>query len=75
MTSDYLIPLAATLGFYVVYHLTKILHEEITSPLRDLPGPTGPHFILGHFKELQASAFNCLNESRSIGVFRRQISL
>ncbi|KAJ7897833.1 cytochrome P450 [Mycena leptocephala] len=56
MTSDYLIPLAATLGFYVVYHLTKILHEEITSPLRDLPGPTGPHFIFGHFKELQATA-------------------
>ncbi|KAJ7659117.1 cytochrome P450 [Mycena polygramma] len=54
MTTDSVIAIAGTLVFYAVYHLSKILYQELTSPLRDLPGPKGVHLILGHLKEMQS---------------------
>ncbi|KAF8181911.1 cytochrome P450 [Mycena galopus ATCC 62051] len=52
MTSQLLGPIAATLALYTVYRLAKILHTDYTNPLRDLPGPQGGNFILGHFRQV-----------------------
>ncbi|KAJ7473626.1 cytochrome P450 [Mycena galericulata] len=49
MTSQLLIPIAGALGTYVLVQLAKALHEELTSPLRNLPGPNGALPVLGHF--------------------------
>ncbi|KAJ7839483.1 cytochrome P450 [Mycena leptocephala] len=58
MTSQFLIPLAGTLGIYAVYRLVKMVYTDYTSPLRDLPGPKGGNFIIGHFRQTQVSALS-----------------
>jgi hypothetical protein len=58
MTSQFLIPLAGTLGIYAVYRLVKMVYRDYTSPLRDLPGPKGGNFIIGHFRQTQVSALS-----------------
>ncbi|KAJ6529848.1 cytochrome P450 [Mycena capillaripes] len=52
MTSQFLIPLAGTLGLYALYRLANIIYLDFTSPLRDLPGPKGGNVITGHFRQL-----------------------
>ncbi|KAJ7473625.1 cytochrome P450 [Mycena galericulata] len=52
MTSQFLIPIVGTLAAYVLVQLAKALHEELTSPLRNLPGPKGALSMLGHFKTM-----------------------
>ncbi|KAJ7191866.1 cytochrome P450 [Mycena pura] len=52
MTSQFLIPIVATVGFYAAYHLFKMVQKDKTHPLRDLPGPEGGNFVLGHFRKL-----------------------
>ncbi|KAJ7125383.1 cytochrome P450 [Mycena epipterygia] len=52
MTSRFLISAAGTLASYILFQLVKIVYEELTSPLRDLPGPTFKNPILGHFKQM-----------------------
>jgi hypothetical protein len=61
MISQFIIPLAGTLGIYAVYHLVKMFYKDYTSPLRKLPGPMGGNFILGHFREIQVSALLTLS--------------
>ncbi|KAJ7186411.1 cytochrome P450 [Mycena filopes] len=51
MASAYLVPLAATASIYVAYQLLKIIYEDLTSPLRHLPGPGGG-FLLGHLRKV-----------------------
>ncbi|KAJ7111768.1 cytochrome P450 [Mycena epipterygia] len=55
MTSQFLISIAGALVCYVSFQLTKALYTELTSSLRDLPGPTWKvaNFALGHFRETQ----------------------
>lgn len=44
--------LGATLIAYGVYRVAKFIYGELTSPLRDFPGPKSPSFIYGNFKEI-----------------------
>ncbi|KAJ6599775.1 cytochrome P450 [Mycena vulgaris] len=52
MSTSLRISIATTVTCYVLYRLAKVLYQELTSPLRNLPGPSGAHPILGHFKQL-----------------------
>ncbi|KAJ7754371.1 cytochrome P450 [Mycena maculata] len=52
MLSKLLLSAVAALGSYAIFHLVKYLHQQLTSPLRGLPGPPNPSLFLGHFKEL-----------------------
>ncbi|KAJ7731826.1 cytochrome P450 [Mycena maculata] len=56
MTSQVLIPIATILSTYVLFQLTKVLYEELTSPLRNLPGPNGANILLGHFQYIDEHA-------------------
>ncbi|KNZ77018.1 Bifunctional P-450/NADPH-P450 reductase [Termitomyces sp. J132] len=47
--------LTATLVAYGAYKILKLMHSQVTSPLRDLPGPKSPSFIYGHMKEIWAA--------------------
>ncbi|KAJ6511232.1 cytochrome P450 [Mycena vulgaris] len=56
MSSQLRLSIVATFASYILFKLAKVLYEELSSPLRDLPGPTGAHFILGHFKQINSDA-------------------
>ncbi|KAJ7263122.1 cytochrome P450 [Mycena rebaudengoi] len=55
MASQLLIPLLVTLLSYVLLYLSRWLYHELTSPLRGLPGPKSPNWIVGHFFRLNAN--------------------
>ena len=45
-------------SFLLVYGISKIfafVYDELTSPLRHVPGPPNPSFIYGSFKQLSES--------------------
>ncbi|KAJ6600393.1 cytochrome P450 [Mycena vulgaris] len=44
--------IAATLGAYALYTLLRVLYQEFTSPLRNVPGPQTDHWFLGNRKQL-----------------------
>jgi hypothetical protein len=44
--------LAATAVVYGVYRVAQFIYAELTSPLRDLPGPKSPSLLYGNFKEI-----------------------
>ena len=44
--------LAATILAYGLYKVIKLIYGEVTSPLRDLPGPKSTSWIYGNFKEI-----------------------
>jgi len=44
--------IGATLGLYGLYKLFTFVYHEVTSPLRDLPGPPSKSWIYGNFKEI-----------------------
>ncbi|KAJ7627351.1 cytochrome P450 monooxygenase [Roridomyces roridus] len=49
----YIAPLAGLLlAVYILLNVIKSLYEELASPLRHLPGPTGGNPILGHAMRL-----------------------
>ena len=52
-------PLITSLaGIFLVYAICKIstfIYDEVTSPLRHVPGPPSPGFIYGNFKQLADS--------------------
>ncbi|KAJ7667216.1 cytochrome P450 [Mycena rosella] len=56
MTSQLLIPIAGTFASYIVFQLAKFLYEELTSPLRHLPGPAGANLVLGHFRQIETNS-------------------
>ncbi|KAJ7078786.1 cytochrome P450 [Mycena epipterygia] len=51
-SSQFWVSIAGTLACYVFIHLAKVLYGELTSPLRDLPGPSAATPLLGHFKQI-----------------------
>ncbi|KAJ6619284.1 cytochrome P450 [Mycena sp. CBHHK59/15] len=51
-----LLTIAGAFLCYALFHCIKILHEEFTSPLRDLAGPKSPNLLLGHFRQLLSDA-------------------
>ncbi|KAG6809703.1 hypothetical protein H0H92_015069 [Tricholoma furcatifolium] len=54
--------LSATLVAYGAYRLLQLIYEEVTSPLRDLPGPPSPSFIYGNMQEIWAAENSILHE-------------
>jgi len=46
------VSLAATLAVYGAYRLAKLIYSEITSPLRNFPGPKSSSLLYGNFKEI-----------------------
>ncbi|KAJ7143819.1 cytochrome P450 [Mycena epipterygia] len=52
MTSQFFISAAGTLASYILFQLARLVYEELSSPLRNLPGPKLANPILGHFKQM-----------------------
>jgi hypothetical protein len=48
-----LVALTATLIVYGIYQLAKVIYKELTSPIRDLPGPQSHSLLYGNLKEVQ----------------------
>ncbi|KAJ7242395.1 cytochrome P450 [Mycena haematopus] len=48
MISQILIPIAATILFYVLFHTLPIVYRELTSPLRRMAGPKNPSLLFGN---------------------------
>ncbi|KAJ7431659.1 cytochrome P450 [Mycena galericulata] len=56
MLSQILLPIAATLFCYGLFHVVQFLYHELTSPLRSMVGPRNPSFVLGNFNEMMDDA-------------------
>ncbi|KAF7364386.1 hypothetical protein MSAN_01099300 [Mycena sanguinolenta] len=57
MILQILLPIAATLLCYFIFHASQILYRNLTSPLRFVGGPRSPSFLLGNFKEMGDDAY------------------
>ncbi|KAJ6564735.1 cytochrome P450 [Mycena capillaripes] len=44
--------IVGTLGAYALYEILSLVHRELTSPLRHLPGPKSTHWFYGNLKEI-----------------------
>ena len=49
------VSLAGIVLIYGIYKISAFIHDELTSPMRDVPGPPNPSFLYGNFKELMVS--------------------
>ena len=47
--------LASFLLVYGIYKIFAFVYDELTSPIRHVPGPPNPSLIYGSFKELSES--------------------
>ncbi|KAF7356483.1 hypothetical protein MVEN_00981400 [Mycena venus] len=54
--------LLGTVVSYVVYLVVKAVHSQLTSPLRNLPGPPTAHWFYGNTQELVKDQFSGLIE-------------
>ena len=54
-TTHLVVSLASFLLVYGIYKIFAFIYGELTSPLRDVPGPPNPSFIYGNFKQLSES--------------------
>ena len=50
-----LVSLASLFLVYGTYKIFAFVYDELTSPLRHIPGPPNPSFIYGNFKKLSES--------------------
>ena len=46
------VSLAGIVLIYGIYKISAFIHDEVTSPIRDVPGPSNPSFLYGNFKDL-----------------------
>ena len=49
------VSLASILLVYGIYKIFAFVYDELTSPLRHVPGPPNPSFLYGSFKQLSES--------------------
>ena len=54
-TAQLVVSLASILLVYGIYKIFGFIYDELTSPLRHVPGPPNPSFIYGSFKLLSDS--------------------
>ena len=54
-TAQLAVSLAGLFLVYGFYKIATFIYDELTSPLRHVPGPPSPSFIYGSFKELAES--------------------
>ena len=51
-TAQVVVSLAGIALIYGIYKISAFIHDEVTSPIRDVPGPSNPSFLYGNFKDL-----------------------
>ncbi|KAF8177631.1 cytochrome P450 [Pholiota molesta] len=56
------VALGGALVLYCVYKVVSLVYGELTSPLRDLPGPPNKSIIFGNFKELFSGESSAIQE-------------
>ena len=54
-TTQLVISLASILLVYGIYKIFAFVYDELTSPIRHVPGPPSPSFIYGSLKQLSES--------------------
>ncbi|KAJ6537154.1 cytochrome P450 [Mycena capillaripes] len=52
MDPSLFVPLFATLLCYVLFHLGRMVYNELTSPIRHFPGPKNHNWIVGNFFDM-----------------------
>jgi hypothetical protein len=52
MILQLLISILGPLLCYVIFHVAKFLHHDLTSPLRGMVGPKSPSLVLGNFMQM-----------------------
>jgi cytochrome P450 len=55
--------LAGVLLVYGIFKISTLIYNELTSPLRHIPGPSSPSLIYGSFKQLSESNNYTLQDS------------
>ena len=51
-TIQLVVSLSSFLLIYGIYKIFLFVYDELTSPLRDVPGPPNPSLIYGSFRQL-----------------------
>jgi hypothetical protein len=54
-TTQLVVSLTSILLVYGIYKIFAFVYDELTSPLRHVPGPPNPSLIYGNFKQLTES--------------------
>ena len=55
-TNAQLVVCLAVIGLiYGLYKICAFIYDEVTSPIRNVPGPPNPNFLYGNYKELSVS--------------------
>ena len=54
-TTQFAVSLASILFVYGIYKVFAFVYDELTSPLRHVPGPPSPSLLYGSFKQLSDS--------------------
>ena len=54
-TTQLVVSLTSFLLVYGIYKIFAFVYDELTSPLRHVPGPPNPSFVYGSFKQLSES--------------------
>ncbi|KAF7361367.1 hypothetical protein MSAN_01169400 [Mycena sanguinolenta] len=62
MLSKLLVSIAGSLGVYGLYEMFKIVHGELTSPIRRLPGPKSTHWFWGNLRDIFKAENSVLHE-------------
>ena len=64
-TTQLVVSLTAFLLVYGIYRILAFVYNELTSPIRHVPGPPNPSLIYGSFKKLTESVSRKLTLSCS----------
>ena len=54
-TAQLVVSLGGIALIYGIYKISTFIHDEVTSSIRDIPGPPNPSFLYGNFEELLVS--------------------
>ena len=54
-TAQLVVSLAGIGLIYGLYKIFAFIYDEVTSPMRNVPGPPNSSFLYGNFKELSTS--------------------
>ena len=54
-TTQFILSLASFILVYGIYKVFAFVYDELTSPLRHIPGPPNPSFLYGSVKQLSES--------------------
>ena len=55
ITTQVIVALASFILVYGIYKILAFVYDELTSPLRHVPGPPNPSLLYGSFRQLSES--------------------